>query len=164
MAGRGVLFAIDHAAVRQLLAFAEPRARVAWVANTIEELWDEAWLHAVERLWFPVHFCLHGSSAYPMDSAPAEAKAIFGGVPLGVSNLYSIDYKDTDLVRRIASALSRMRDDAVWARAGLVERKDYTGPHEHDLQVSVVDEIHALAAFYKRADEAARAVIFTVDL
>ena len=164
MPGRGVLFALDHAAVSQLLAFTDARQRVAWVAHTIEERWDEVWLHALESMWFPVHFCLHGSSGYPLEGAPAEAKVIFGGLPLGVPNLYSIDYKEADLVRRVASALSRMRDDAIWARAGLVERKDYTGPREHDLQVSVVDEIHGLADFYRRADEAARAVIFTVDL
>jgi hypothetical protein len=111
-----------------------------------------------------VHFCLHGSSAFPLEGSPAEAKAIFGGVPLGVPKRYSIDYKDKELVRRISNALAHMRDDAVWARAGLVERKDYTGPRDHDLQMGVVDEIYALASFYKRADEAARSVIFTVDV
>ena len=147
-----------------MLAIADARARVAWVAGTIEERWDAAWLHETDALWFPVHYCLHGSSAFPQQGAPAEARTIFGGAALGVPDLYSIDYKDADLVRRIASALSKMRDDAVWARAGLVERKDYTGPGEPNLQVAVVDEIHALAAFYAKAAQAERSVIFTVDM
>lgn len=164
MSGRGVLFALDSADERHMLSIPEARARVAWVAGVVEERWDANWLHEVDTLWFPVHFCLHGSSGFPQAGAPAEARVIFGGAPLGVPNLYSIDYKDADLVRRISSALSMMRDDAVWARAGLVERKGYSGPKDGDLQVSVVDEIHALAAFYARAAEATRAVIFTVDM
>lgn len=164
MSGRGVLFAIDSVDERQLLSFAEPRARVAWVANTIEERWDEAWLHAVDTMWFPVHYCLHGSAGFPVTGAAAEAKAVFGGQALGVPSLYSVDYKDRDLVRLIANGLARMRDDAVWARAGLVDRKDYTGPQQSDLKVAVVDEIHALAAFYRKAADAGRSVIFTVDM
>ena len=121
------------------------------MADTIEERWDAAWLHRDRRsCGFRSTTACTARAPIPSEGAPAEAKAIFGGAALGVPDLYSIDYKDADLVRRIASALSKMRDDAVWARAGLVERKDYTGPREHDLQVAVVDEIHALADFYAR--------------
>lgn len=164
MAGRGVLFALDDAEERQMLAIPDARARVAWVASTIEERWDRDWLHETDALWFPVHYCLHGSSGFPQPGLPPEARTIFGGTPLGVPQLYSIDYKDADLVRRIATALSRMRDDAIWARAGLVERKDYTGPRDDNLKVGVFDEIQALATFYAKAAEAGRCVIFTVDM
>lgn len=164
MAGRGVLFALDPSAERHLLAIPEAGARAAWVASVVEERWEVDWLHAVDTLWFAVHFCLHGSSGFPQTGMPPEAKAVFGGVPLGVPNVYSIDYKDAELVRRIANALGMMRDDAVWARAGLVERKGYTGPKDDNLQVAVVDEIHALGAFYRQAADATRAVIFTVDM
>jgi hypothetical protein len=164
MTGRGVLFALDPADERQMLAIPEARARIAWVANVIEERWDVAWLHETDALWFPVHYCLHGASGFPEPGLPAEARTIFGGLPLGVPGIYSIDYKDADLVRRITTALSMMRDDAVWARAGLVERKDYTGPKDDNLQVAVVDEIHALAAFFAKAAQAGRSVIFTVDM
>lgn len=163
MSGSGVLFALNTAEERQLLAFPEARSRVSWVANVVEERWEEDWLHAMEERWFPVHFCLHGSVEVPLDGSPAEAKAVRGGMALGVPNVYSMDYKDPELVRRIAVALSRIRDDAVWARAGLVERKDYSGPRLANLQVVVVDEVHALAGFYKRASDAGRSVIFTVN-
>ena len=163
MPGSGVLFALDSADERRLLAIPEGRARAGWVANVVEERWDEDWLCALGEIWFPVHFCLHGSGAAPIEGASAEAKAVLGGLPLGVPNLYSIDYKDQDLVRRIASALSHIRDDAIWARASLVERKDYSGPQISNLKVAVVDEIHALAEFYKRAAEQSRAVIFTAN-
>lgn len=168
MSGRGVLFALDAADERQMLAIAEPRARIAWVAHTIEERWDAAWLHETDALWFPVHYCLHGSSDFPQPGLPAEARTIFGGMPLGVPDLYTIDYKDADLVRRIVTALSKMRSDAVWARAGLVERKDYTGPRaenaDNTLKLDVFDEIQALATFYAKAAQAGRCVIFTVDM
>jgi hypothetical protein len=164
MPGSGVYFALTADDERQLLALTEPRSRAAFVANGVEERWDEAWLHASGEAWFAVHFCLHGSSAFPASGLPPEARTVFGGVPLGVPNLYSIDYKDQQLVRQIGSALGRMRDDAVWARAGLVERKDFTGPRDNGLQVAVVDEIHAIGEFYRRAADAAHAVIFTVDL
>ncbi len=163
MPGSGVLFALDNAEERHLLAIPEARSRAAWVANVIEERWDEEWLCELGEMWFPVHFCLHGSGAAPVKGSSAEAKAVLGGLPVGVPNLYSMDYKDQELVRHIASALSRIRDDAIWARAGLVERKDYNGPRPGNLQVAVVDEIHALAEFYKRAAESSRAVIFTVN-
>ncbi len=163
MPGKGVLFALEATDERHMLALTDEQARAAFVANSVEERWDTAWLHAMEGLWHPVHFCLHGSSGMPLDGASAESKAIFGGVSFGIPNRYRIDYKDAELVRRIASALSRMRDDALWARAGLVERKDYQGPRQGDIKVAVVDEIHALVEFYRRANEARRAVIFTVD-
>jgi hypothetical protein len=159
-----VLFALDGADERQLLSFADPRALVSWVANTVEERWDADWLHEIDKMWFPVHYCLHGAADFPVSGTAAEAKAVFGGQALGVPNLYRIDYKNRDLVGLIASALARMRDDAVRARAGLVDRKDYTGPQPYDLKVSVVDEIRALAAFYRKAADADRAVIFTVDM
>ena len=163
MAGSGVLFALDRTEERHLLALPEARMRAAWVANVVEERWDEEWLCALGEMWFPVHFCLHGSGEAPIEGVPAEAKAVLGGVSLGVPNVYSIDYKDQELTRRVAVGLSRMRDEAIWARAGLVERKDYNGPRTSNLQVAVVDEIHALADFYKRSSEGGRAVIFTLN-
>jgi hypothetical protein len=163
MAGKGVLFALDARDDGTLLSFEDEKARVAWVANVVEERWDVAWLHAMEGLWYPVHFCLHGSSAIPIEGAAAEAKAIFGGKTLGLPSVYRIDHKDAALVRLISSALGRMRDEAVWARASLVDRKDYQGPRDDNLQVAVVDEIHALVDFYRRAAEAGRPVIFTVN-
>lgn len=164
MAGSGVFFALRTDEQTRLLAIAEPRARAAFVANGVEEAWDEEWLHACQDVWFALHFCLHGSSAFPEPGSPPEARAVFGGVPLGVPKLYSIDYKDPELVRQISSALGRMKDDAVWARAGLVERKDFTGLRDQGLQLAVVDEIHAITDFYRKAADAGRSVIFTVDI
>lgn len=164
MSGRGVLFALEAADERHMLALAEAGARAAFVANTVEERWDEAWLHAMGDMWFPVHFCLHGSSAFPEAGSPAEARAVFGGAALGVPGRYTIDYKDAELTRRIATALGHMREEAIWARTGLIERKDYAGPRGEGLQPAIVDEIHALGAFFRRAADAARAVIFTVDM
>lgn len=163
MAGNGVLFAIDASDELAMLSFSDEKARAAWVANTIEERWDTAWLMAMESFWYPVHFCLHGSGEMPIDGAAAEAKAVFGGRALGVPSRYRIDYKDAALVKLVANALGRMRDEALWARAGLVERKDYLGPRDDHLQVCVVDEIRALTDFYRRAADAGRAVIFTVN-
>lgn len=164
MAGHGVLFALTPPEEARLLGLPDARSRVAWAANELEERWDANWLHAMDNLWFPVHFCLHGSSDYPHPGSPPEAKVIFGGRPLGVSNVYSIDYKDAELARRIARALGMMREDAVWARAGLVDRKEYDGPNGSAMQLAVVDAIHELEDFYRRASDAARAVIFTVDV
>lgn len=164
MPGQGVLFALSAEDEARLLGFAEARARIAWAANELEERWEVAWLHQIDTLWFPVHFCLHGSAGFPHPGSPPEAKVIFGGHPLGVSNIYSIDYKDRELVRKIASALAKMRDDAVWARASLVERKDYDGPKDDTIQLSIVEAVHDLEQFYRRALEAERAVIFTVDM
>ncbi len=163
MAGKGVLFALETVDERSMLSFDNERARAAWVANVVEERWDAGWLHAMEGLWYPVHFCLHGSAAIPIEGAAAEAKAIFGGTSLGLPNVYRIDYKETGLVRLVSNALGRMRDEAIWARASLVERKDYQGPRDDNLQVAVVDEVRAVADFYRRAADAGRAVIFTVN-
>ncbi len=164
MPGSGVFFALSADDERGLLALPEARQRAAFIANGVEERWETDWLHAAEEMWFAAHFCLYGSSTFPVEGSPAEGRSVFGGVTLGVPNVYTIDYKDQGLVRQIASALGRMRDDAVWARASLVERKDFTGPRDHGLQVAVVDEIHAMRDFYRRASDASRAVIFTVDL
>lgn len=164
MPGRGVLFALNEADDRHLRSLTDGRSRVSWVAGEIEERWDRDWLLAIETLWFAVHHCLHGSSTYPLPGASPEAKAIFGGEPLGVPKLYTIDYKSPLLTASIAKALGFMRDDAVWARAGLVERKDYEGPREESLQRAVVEVVHDLARLYRRAADDNRAVIFTVDM
>jgi hypothetical protein len=164
MSGTGVLFALSTADDGHLRSLPDARARVGWVAKDIEERWDKDWLLAIDTLWFPVHYCLHGSSAYPLPGASPEAKAIFGGEPLGMPKLYTIDYKSPLLTASIAKALGFMRDDAIWARAGLVERKDYQGPREENLQLAVVEAVHDLARFYRSAADAGRAVIFTVDM
>ena len=64
----------------------------------------------------------------------------------------------------IAQALGKMRSDAVWARARLIERNDYDGPKGSEMQSNVAAAIEGLQSYYARAAEAARAVIFTVDL
>lgn len=164
MPGNGVLFALSPGENQRLLAIPEARARAAWVAHEIEERWDRDWLIETDDLWSPVHYCLWGSADYPPDGAPAEAKLIFGGMAAGVTGHYTIDYKDPELVRQIASALAKMRDDALWARAGLIERDGYAGRKGIEIQSDIVHTVHALKDFYRKAADAARAVIFTVDV
>ena len=164
MAGRGVLFALDRADEQALLSRREARARVVFVAGQIEERWDAGWLHEMDDSWFAVHYCLHGARSVPPAGSPPEATAIFGGHALGISGLYSIDYKTAALVRLIAQALGKMRSDAVWARARLIERNDYDGPKGSEMQSNVAAAIEGLQSYYARAAEAGRAVIFTVDL
>ena len=164
MPGNGVFFALGPADNQRLLALAEPRARVVWVANEIEERWDREWLLEAGDLWFPAHYCLSGATEFPPAGAPPEAKVVFGGTALGVHGTYTIDYKDPELVRSIASALGKMRDDAVWARAGLVERDVWSGAKGGEVQSDIVHLTHAVKDFYRKAADAARAVIFTVDM
>ena len=168
MPGRGVLFALDRADEAQLLSRREARARVVWTVRHVEERWDTNWLHEMDDTWVPVHYCLHGAAGMPPPGSPPEATAIFGGHALGISGLYSIDYKTGALVRLIAQALGKMRDEAVWARARLIERNDFEGPQGTgrgpDMQLVVVGAIRGLQSYYTRAAEAGRAVIFTVDL
>ena len=164
MAGRGVLFALGRADEAQLLSMREAKARVRWVANELEERWDAGWLHEMDHAWYGVHYCLHGASGFPAVGAPPEAKAIFGGHPLGISSLFSIDYKTGALVRSIAEALGKMRDEAVIARAGLIERADFDGAKGVLEQAAVAETVRGLQAFYVHAADAGRAVIFTVDM
>lgn len=164
MPGRGVLFALSPVEEAQLLARREAKVRAVWVATVLEENWDRDWLLEMGMVWPAVHYCLHGAHAYPMPGAPAEAKAVFGGDAIGVSGLFSIDYKSHALTKAIASGLSKMRDEALWARAGLIERKEYEGPKGEAVQAAVVHAVHALKDFYRKAAEAGRAVIFTVDM
>lgn len=164
MPGRGVLFALSPVEEAQLLARREAKARAAWVAGVLEERWDRDWLQETDDLWPAIHYCLHGSHAYPLSGAPAEAKAVFGGDAIGVSGLFSIDYKSHALTKAIASGLAKMRDDALWARAGLIERLEYEGPKGDAAQADVVHAVHALKDFYRKAAQAGRAVIFTVDM
>ncbi len=164
MPGNGVFFAIESADEARLLAQPSARARAAFVANEIEERWDLAWLCTMGEMWFPVHYCLHGSSSFPVPGSPAEARTIFGGEPLGIGGMYTIDYKSVALTRQIASALGKMRDEAVWARAGLVQRQGYEGAKGESVEADVVDSIHALKDFFRKAADDGRATIFTVDL
>ena len=164
MAGRGVLFALDRDDEAELLSRRDAKARVSWAANVVEERWDRAWLHEMDETWFPVHYCLHGAHGFPLAGAPPEAKAIFGGYPLGISSLYSIDYKTAALVRLIAQALDKMLDEAIKARAGLIERGEFEGAKGAPMQATIVHAIGGLKSFYASAAAAGRAVIFTVDL
>ena len=101
---------------------------------------------------------------YPLPGAAPEANAIFGGHLLGISRLYTIDYKTSALVRQIAISLADIGDQALSARVGLVERVDYNGPKGPQTQAAVAEAIRELKTFYAHAAGAGRAVIFTVDI
>ena len=128
MPGRGVLFALDRGDEAELLSLVDAKARVAFVANEIEERWETSWLLDMDDTWLPVHYCLNGAIGYPLPGAAPEANAIFDRLELLTPAKAYAPYG-----RAVAAAATGNSDEAVkWLTAALDRGIDDLGQVERD--------------------------------
>jgi hypothetical protein len=163
MSARGVHFAITPAQERQLLAARSGR-KLMELIEEIEDAWERPFLVESDKAWDAIHRCLtDGSLLYVSGEYPLN-HCICGGRQLHRGRDYTVSFVSAPQVKEVAAALAKV------TRAWMRKRYDKIDPHEYN-EVEMGDEdfdytwesFLDVRRFYKKAAEAGRAVIFTVD-
>jgi hypothetical protein len=163
MSARGVHFAVTPAQEKKLLAAKSDR-KLMEVVEEIEEGWEEPFVVETDKAWDAIHRCLtDGTLLYVSGEYPLN-HSICGGRQLFRGRDYTVSYVSAPQVKDVAKALAKI------TRTRMRQRYDKIDPEEYD-EVEMGDEdfdytwenFLDLRRFYKKAAEAGRAVIFTVD-
>jgi hypothetical protein len=163
MSARGVHFAVTSVQEKALLAAKSDR-KLMGLVEEIEEAWEERFVCETDKAWDAVHRCLtDGTLVYVSGEYPLN-RCICGGRQLFRGQEYTVSYVSAPQVKDVANALPKI------TKAWMRKRYDKLDPEEYD-EVEMGDEdfdytwenFLELRQFYKRAADAGRAVIFTVD-
>jgi hypothetical protein len=163
MSYRGVLFALTDDQARRFLAAASDE-ELRELVQEIEEAWDEEHLVETDKAWDAIHRCLSDGSiefaggAYPLN------RCILGGKQLYQGDEYIISFVPADEVPDVARALGGVTESWFRERFSLLRDTDF--PHKYlegEFEMAW-DYLGFVRAFYEKAAEDKRSVIFTVDL
>jgi len=163
MSARGVHFALTPTQAKQLLAAKSDR-KLMGLIDAIEETWEQPFVVETDKAWDAMHRCLtDGSLLYVSGEYPLN-HCICGGRQLIRGRDYTVSFVSRPQVKDVAAALAKV------TKAWLRKRYDKIDPDDYD-EVEMGDEdfrytwdnFLAVRRFYKKAAEAGRAVIFTVD-
>lgn len=159
----GVHFAIEAEVARRLLAAATNREVIAIVQAEIEERWDEEWLVQTDKAWDAIHRCLSDGTLNLNAGVHPRMLTVLGGRQLYKGDDYIIALVTPEEVSEVATSLAEV--DEVWLRAryGAIDADDYGYPKSPEDFDYTWDYFKSLAPFFKRAGDAGRYVIFTVD-
>ena len=158
----GVHFAVDAGIEARLLA-ADGDEEVMEIVEEVEEAWDRAWLCQTDKAWDALHRCLSdGTLDFEGGDYPLS-HAILGGLQLYEDDDYVVAYLDVDDVRAVAEALAPLGQDWLRERYFSLDPADYRRtPDEEDFKYTWAN-MRGLKAFFGKAAEAGRPVVFTVD-
>ena len=163
MSARGVHFAVTPTQAKALLAAKSDR-KLMELINAIEEAWEKPFVVESDKAWDAIHRCLtDGSLLYVSGEYPLN-HCICGGRQLHRGRGYTVSFVSAPQVKEVAVALAKVTKR--WLR----KRYDQIDPEEYD-EVEMGDEDFAytwenfldVRRLYKKAAEAGRAVLFTVD-
>jgi hypothetical protein len=163
MSARGVHFALTPAQAKRLLAAKSDRKLMEQIEE-IEQAWEKPFVVESDKAWEAIHRCLtDGSLLYVSGEYPLN-HCICGGRQLYRGRDYTVSFVTTPQVKDIAVALPKVTK--TWMR----KQYDKLDPDEYN-EVEMGDEDFGytwqifldVRRFYKKAAEAGRAVIFTVD-
>lgn len=164
MSCRGMHFALEEKDVQTLRDMEDEDARIEHVTEVIEEdLYGGDWAAETDKAWDAIHRCFANGTLAPDDGEYPLNHVIMGGEPLVSNDDYFISLKSPAQVRDIAKALGGITQDDLRARYRTIDPSDY------GLELSDEDEKYTcewfggLVDFYRRAAEAGRWVMFTVD-
>ena len=126
--------------------------------GAIEERWDEDWLLETDKAWDAIHRCLTGGTLE------------YGETPthfciLGKDNLHDGDDNiiAPEEVAVSAEAIKDIDKPAFRALYDVLESTDYQGVTSDEDFEYTWDHFEDLKAFYQKAAEAGRSIVFTVD-
>jgi hypothetical protein len=163
MSARGVHFAVTPKQARELLAAKSDRQLMGLIEQ-IEEAWEEPFVAESDNAWDAIHRCLTDGSLLFVSGEYPLNHCICGGRQLYRGDDYTVCFVAAREVKDVAAALAKVTK--VWMR----KRYAQIDPEDYD-QVEMGDEdfdytwawFLGVRRFYKRAVEAGRAVIFTVE-
>jgi hypothetical protein len=163
MSARGVHFAVTQAQARALLAAKSDR-RLMSLIDQIEQAWEKPFVVESDKAWDAIHRCLtDGTLLYVSGEYPLN-HCICGGRQLHRGSGYTVSFVSARQVKDIAVALDKVTKPWMRRRYALLDPDDYNEVEmgEEDLRYTW-ENFLAVRRFYRKAAEAGRAVVFTVD-
>lgn len=180
MAARGVFFAITDDERAKLLSFDNDDDRIEYVAETIEEEWDEDHLVETDKAWDAMHRCLSdfppdtpwfypvapesGAYALPEDHGAYPLKlCVLGGRRVtDDESRYFIRLVEAEQVTDVAAALAKIDKAALQEKYFRHCKGAWPEYGETDFEYTW-EYFEAVRDFYQRMAGKGRAVIFTAD-
>lgn len=163
MSARAVLFALSESQADKLSA-AETDVEVMQVIEEIEEAWEQPWVDELDKAWDSIHRVLtDGKLEYANGTEPLN-HAILGGYQLYNGDDYIVSVKDMDMVKALAVRLLQITELEFKERYLTLEFVEYDQPKSEDDLEYAWSYFVSMQAFYQKAAEASRDVIFTVAL
>jgi hypothetical protein len=163
MACRGVHFAITSTDADRLLAAPTPDDVLRIIQEDIEEKWDEEWLHQTDKALDAIHRCLTDGTLDPNAGTYPLKLTVLNGRRIDAGPNYIVSITTPAEAKDVASSLASI--DLPWFRSrySAIDQQDYGQPKsEQDFQYTW-DWFKGLDAFFRKAADAQRYVIFTVD-
>lgn len=163
MACRGVHFAPTADEGVRLLAAAGDNDAVMAVVEQIEETWDEAWLAESDKSWDALHRCLsNGTLFYDEGDYPLN-RVVLGGKHLYEGDDYVVAYVAPNEVKDAAAALAAIGTEELRRRYDAIDPDEYDGEHGQADYDAAWEAFQRVRDLYRKAAEAGRCVVFTVD-
>ena len=129
----------------------------------IEERWDEEWLLQMDKAWDAIHRILSDGTLNPDGGARPRNLAILGGQQLYRGDDYVISLIAPKQVRDLAVSLVDLDEAWLRERYDAIAADGYGVPKSDEDFGYTWEYFKDLAPFVKRAGQAGRCVIFTVD-
>ena len=163
MASRGVHFAITDDE-RDALLECDDDDDLEEVVGEIEERWDEAFLFETDKAWDAIHRALTDGTLDTEEEGETDALslAVLGGRFLNEGDDGFVALVDGADLRRVADALAGVTEAELRRRYFDTPFPDYGEKSEEDFTYTWAS-FDGLAAFFARAADAERHVIFTVS-
>jgi hypothetical protein len=162
MSALGVHYALTRGQAQALLA-AKTDKRLLALIEDIEEAWEKPFLVESDKAWDAIHRCLtDGSLLYESGDYPLN-HCICGGRQLYRGRAYTVSYVTPRQVKDVAQALTKVTKKWMQRRYALIDASEYDGEMGDDDFQYTWDNALDVRRFYKKAAQAGRAVIFTVD-
>ena len=163
MSARGVHFAVTKAQAKALLAAKSDRALMRLIEQ-IEEAWEQPFVVESDKAWDAIHRCLtDGTLLYVSGEYPLN-HCICGGRQLYRGRDYTGSFVSARQVKDVAEALNKITKAWMRRKYALLDPEDYNEMEMGEEDFSYTwENFLDIRRFYRKAAEAGRAVIFTVD-
>jgi hypothetical protein len=163
MACRGVHFAIPQPDAERLLTGPDDHAVISIVQDEIEERWDEDWLYQTDKAWDAIHRCLTDGTLDPNGGSYPLRLAVLNGRHLHTGENYIVSLVRPEEVRDVANELRKIDQQWMKNRYDSLDSNLYDGPKTNEGWEYTWEYFSGLAAFFQKAAEANRFVLFSVD-
>jgi hypothetical protein len=163
MACRAVHFAITCTDANRLLAASSPDEVLRIIQEDIEEKWDEEWLYQSDKAWDAIHRCLSDGTLNPTTGVYPRKLAILNGRQISAGEHYIVSLVTPQEAKDIASNLASIDQASLLDRYEAIDPDDYSLAKSREDFEYTREYFEDLGAFFQKAAEADRYVIFTVD-
>jgi hypothetical protein len=163
MACRGVHFAISSADSTRLLAASSEDEVLSILQNDIEEKWDQAWLYETDKTWDAIHRCLTDGTLNPKSGVYPLKLAILNGRQIDAGPDYIVSLSTPEQLKDVATALTGISREWFLERYEAIDSNEYGTPKSPEDFEYTGENFQGMAAFFQKASDAQRFVIFTVD-